>query len=152
MTATLRQLSGEEAAQLVPEIERGYAEDIQRNGGLTEEQARRKASDDVPRVVADTANVLYALTEDGEDVGHLWLGEREVQGRRVLWIWDVFVNEEQRGRGLGRAAMQLVEEEARRRGIDRVELNVFGGNEVARGLYRSLDYDEVAVWMAKELR
>jgi GNAT superfamily N-acetyltransferase len=148
----LRQLGPEEAAQLVPEIERGYAEDIQRNGGLTEEQARKKASEDVPRVVADAANVLYAVTEDGEDVGHLWLGEREVQGRRVLWIWDVFVNEDQRGRGLGRAAMQLIEEEARRRGLDRVELNVFGGNDVARGLYRSLGYDEVAVWMGKDLR
>ena len=47
--------------------------------------------------------------------------------------------------------MLLVEGEARDRGIGRVELNVFGGNEVARGLYRSLGYVETSVQMAKEL-
>ena len=53
--------------------------------------------------------------------------------------------EAMRGRGLGRRAMELAEEEANRRGLARIELNVFGGNEVARGLYRSLGYAEVAV-------
>ena len=28
---------------------------------------------------------------------------------------------------------------------------VFGGNDVARGLYRSLGFREVAVWMTKEV-
>jgi ribosomal protein S18 acetylase RimI-like enzyme len=32
-----------------------------------------------------------------------------------------------------------------------VELNVMGGNDVARGLYRALGYDEVAVYMGKTL-
>ena len=47
--------------------------------------------------------------------------------------------------------MELAEVEARRLGLARVELNVFGGNEAARGLYRSLGYAEWAVSMAKEL-
>jgi ribosomal protein S18 acetylase RimI-like enzyme len=47
--------------------------------------------------------------------------------------------------------MEFAEDEARRRGIDRVALNVFGGNEVARGLYRSLGYKENAVAMSKRL-
>jgi ribosomal protein S18 acetylase RimI-like enzyme len=45
----------------------------------------------------------------------------------------------------------MAEEEARRRGIDRVALNVFGGNKVARQLYRSLGYEENAVAMSKKL-
>jgi RimJ/RimL family protein N-acetyltransferase len=36
-------------------------------------------------------------------------------------------------------------------GLDRIELNVFGHNERARGLYRSLGYDELAVLMGKTL-
>jgi hypothetical protein len=40
---------------------------------------------------------------------------------------------------------------AREQGLDRIELHVVGGNEVARGLYRSLAYDEVAVYMGKSL-
>jgi ribosomal protein S18 acetylase RimI-like enzyme len=47
--------------------------------------------------------------------------------------------------------MLLAEGEARRRGLSRVALNVFGGNEVARNLYRSLGYEETAVTMRKTL-
>jgi ribosomal protein S18 acetylase RimI-like enzyme len=45
--------------------------------------------------------------------------------------------------------MEFAEGFAREQGLDRIELNVMGGNEVARGLYRSLAYDEVAVYMGK---
>jgi ribosomal protein S18 acetylase RimI-like enzyme len=47
--------------------------------------------------------------------------------------------------------MLLAEEEARVRGLNRIELNVFGGNDVARGLYRSLGYVETSAQMAKDL-
>ena len=47
--------------------------------------------------------------------------------------------------------MLLAEAEARRRGFDRIGLNVFGGNEVARNLYRSLGYTENAIVMSKTL-
>jgi ribosomal protein S18 acetylase RimI-like enzyme len=47
--------------------------------------------------------------------------------------------------------MLLAESEARRRGLHRVALNVFGGNEVARNLYRSLGYGENAILMSKNL-
>jgi ribosomal protein S18 acetylase RimI-like enzyme len=45
----------------------------------------------------------------------------------------------------------LAEDEARRRGLPRMGLNVFGGNDGARRLYRSLGYGEVAVVMRKDL-
>jgi ribosomal protein S18 acetylase RimI-like enzyme len=151
VTVALRLLGEDEVADVVLQIERKYAEDIEQNGGLPAEGARRKAAHDVPAVLADGANDLFAVEDDGERVGYLWVGERELQERRVLWIWDVFVEKQHRGRGLGRSAMELAEGEARRRGLDRIELNVFGGNEVARSLYRSLDYDEVAVVMGKEV-
>ena len=68
-----------------------------------------------------------------------------------LWIYEVRVDPAQRGKGLGRALMQFAAEEARRRSLPRVALNVFGGNDAARGLYRSLGYREAAVTMIKEL-
>lgn len=151
MTVALRPLGEDEVAEVAPQIERKYAEDIEQNGGLPAEAARRKAAHDVPAVLADGANYLFAVEDDGERVGYLWVGERELQERKVLWIWDVFVEKEHRGRGHGREAMRLAEEEARRRGLDRIELNVFGGNEVARSLYRSLDYDDIAVMMGKQV-
>jgi ribosomal protein S18 acetylase RimI-like enzyme len=47
--------------------------------------------------------------------------------------------------------MLYAEEEARRRGLSSISLNVFGGNEAARTLYRSLGYEELAVLMRKDL-
>jgi len=72
-------------------------------------------------------------------------------GRRVLFVYDISIDPRFQGRGYGRATMTLAEGEARARGISRLELNVFGGNDVARGLYRSLGYVETAVQMAKDL-
>ena len=151
MSLALRLLDEDEVRALAPEIERGYAEEIEHYGNLDREAARRKAAQDIPQVLDDPTSDLFALEEDGRRVGHLWIGERDLQERRVLWIWDVFVDPSQRGRGLGRRAMGLAEGEARGRGLDRVELNVFGGNEVARSLYRALDYDEIAVAMGKHV-
>ena len=47
--------------------------------------------------------------------------------------------------------MQRIEQEARAHGCERIELNVFAGNSVARRLYESLGYDEVAIYLRKEL-
>jgi ribosomal protein S18 acetylase RimI-like enzyme len=151
VTLALRPLAADEIPAVAAQIERDYAADIEQHGGIPREKARRKAKEDIPAVLADPGSALYALEDDGRRVGHLWLGEREVQTGRVLWIWDVFVDVRHRGRGFGKEAMGLVEEEARRRGLTRIELNVFGGNEVARNLYRSVGYSESAVMMAKEV-
>jgi RimJ/RimL family protein N-acetyltransferase len=70
---------------------------------------------------------------------------------RGLWLMQVTIDPARRGQGLGREAMALLEDEARRLGAPRIELNVFGGNEAARSLYRSLGYREDAVVMSKPL-
>jgi ribosomal protein S18 acetylase RimI-like enzyme len=148
---SLRPLGRSERAEFAAEAERRYAEDIEQNGGFSAADARRKAAEDVPRLLRDRDATLFALEESGHRVGHMWLGKREQQGRRFFWVWDVFVAEEHRGRGVGRQAMELAEQEARRQGLSRIELNVFGGNDAARSLYRSVGYEEVAIQMGKEL-
>ena len=47
--------------------------------------------------------------------------------------------------------MTALEEELRALGHTTVALNVWGGNEVARGLYRSLGWAEESVHMRKRL-
>jgi hypothetical protein len=47
--------------------------------------------------------------------------------------------------------IEVDQQRAHSRGLNRIELNLFGGNEVARGLYRSLGYRESAVQMTKNL-
>jgi ribosomal protein S18 acetylase RimI-like enzyme len=155
VTASLRPMREDQLPAFVAQLQVWYASDIEQNGGLSAEQARTKAAQDVASSFPDgrvqAGHSVYVVEDGDEPVGALWIAERDAYGRRIAWVYDVEIDEEHRGRGLGRAAMLLCEEEARRRGIDRVELNVFGGNEVARNLYRSLGYSETSVWMGKDL-
>jgi GNAT superfamily N-acetyltransferase len=147
----LRSVGADEAAELVPEVERGNALEMERHGGFTRDAARRKAASDTAELLVDDTASLFVIEVESERIGHLWVGEREAGDARVLWVYDVFVDAAVRGRGFGRDALLLAEEEARRRGLPRMGLNVFGGNEGARRLYRSLGYGEVAVVMRKDL-
>ena len=134
-----------------------YAEDMVENGGFAPEHAREKSEKDfaltMPDGLATPGQHVFAVeAPDGEVVGHVWLGERQTRDEgRLAFVYEIRLDEEQRGKGFGRDAMLLLEDEARGLGLDRIELNVFGGNEVARGLYRSLGYEERAVMMGKKL-
>ena len=156
MSVSLRPLAPDEyPAWRSGSLER-YAGDMAQNGGYTGEHARMKAEQDFERAMPDgiaTPHQHYwAIEGDGEVIGHAWLGERESpEGARLAFVYEIALDETRRGRGHGRAAMLLLEAEARRLGHDRIELNVFGGNDVARGLYTSLGYAEVAVYMSKKV-
>ena len=145
----------DEFERWLPALREAYAEDIIRNGGASEVDARKKAAVDTERLFPNgqpsSDQFVFVIEVDAEPVGDLWVAEREGDLGRGLWIYDVRIEEANRGRGYGKEAMLLAEEEARRRGLSRVALNVFGGNAVARGLYQSLGYVETAVLMSKRL-
>jgi ribosomal protein S18 acetylase RimI-like enzyme len=91
------------------------------------------------------------VEEGGSARGYAMLGERTTESGPTAFVYGIELDAAHRGRGIGRAAMALLEERARVRGLPRIELNVFGGNAPARGLYRSLGYEEIAVYMGKTL-
>ena len=131
-----------------------YVDDMVR-AGIDRAVAQAKADKDWPQLLPDglaTPNhYIYAVEDDGRFAGYLWLCDRDGELGHSLFIYAVEIDEEFRGRGLGRSAMVFAESEARRLGIAKVALNVFGGNEVARGLYLSLGYAETAVHMEKSI-
>jgi ribosomal protein S18 acetylase RimI-like enzyme len=154
-TVRLRPITADEFPAFVTASKAGYAEGIELHGGQTHQAALQKAESDflavLPMGLETPGHCIFIVEADGVPVGRLWLAEREMAGRRVMFVYDVTIDAGQQGRGYGRAAMQLAEVEARARGIGRIELNVFGGNDVARGLYRSLGYVETSAQMAKVL-
>jgi len=154
VNAHLRPLRDDEFDAWVSAATAGYAASIELDAGLSHEQAQFKAKTDMARFVADGSlpdgHAVFLVEDDGEVVGRLWVADRPIDGgRTALVVYEVAIDEHARGRGLGKLAMEFAADEARRRGIEQVGLNVFGGNTVARGLYRSLGYREVAVWMEK---
>jgi ribosomal protein S18 acetylase RimI-like enzyme len=134
-----------------------YARDLEENAGFTREHAQAKSVRDHETVLTqgfETPDSFLRVVEDadGHRAGIVWWAfQTSPIGRRRGYLYAVSIDEAYRGRGLGRAAMLALEDEVRANGLDRIELNVFGGNDVARGLYRSLGYTESAVYMVKNL-
>jgi ribosomal protein S18 acetylase RimI-like enzyme len=155
MSLSVRPLSNEEFESWFPRIRDGYAADMVKDAGVAPDKGAAMAASQMdalfPGQKPSPEQLVYVLEADGERVGDLWLCDREDPVQHALFIYFVGIDSEHRGKGYGKAAMELVESEARRLGIDRVALNVFGGNEVARNLYRSLGYEENAVSMSKNL-
>ena len=157
MSVALRPLGEDEYEPYAEHSVAEYARTLETQAGLPHGHAQRKASTDFaqlwPNGRPDTGHVVYRVVDDasGEAYGYLWLAEREINGRQTIWIYDIQIDDRFRGRGLGREAMRLAEAEALRRGRPRIDFNVFGRNDVARNLYRSLGYEELTVWMGKDL-
>jgi ribosomal protein S18 acetylase RimI-like enzyme len=110
------------------------AEVLQRTRASMEKQWSQGV--DTPGQVACTV-----VDAAGAALGHVWFSvQGEGRGRHV-YLWDIEVAPEARGRGVGRGAMLLLEERARALDAVWIELNVFDYNVVARGLYASLGYE-----------
>ena len=153
MTAQLRPMRDDEFVAWLPLMRDRYAQDMVEHAGMTRDGATAKAVADIERLFPggrpSAEQLVFVIEADGEPVGDLWLAEREETMQPCLFVYDIHLEEVHRGRGYGKAAMLFAEDEARRRGLDRVALNVFGGNAVARRLYQSLGYEENAVAMSK---
>ena len=149
---TLRPMTDEEFVGWRERTEVGYAAAIGPARALTPEQAlvqaRKETAELLPDGLATKEHLIWsACTTDGTVVGNLWIRAR----KPIPFIFNVEVNEDQRGHGYGRAIMLAGEEECRQRGFEHLDLNVFNDNETAVGLYDSLGYVTVAQQMRKTL-
>jgi ribosomal protein S18 acetylase RimI-like enzyme len=93
---------------------------------------------------------FFDVLNDGTIVGNLWLADKKNPQAKDWYIYDIAVNEDFRGQGLGRLTMQAAEEFVKSHGGLRMGLNVFGPNTVARALYESMSYQVMAVSMFKD--
>ena len=155
MDVKLRPMRNDEFADWLPQMRDDYARSMIEEGGVSPESASQRAAAQTEQLFPgerpSAEQLVFVVEADGEAVGELWLADRDDALQRCLFVYQIHIAEAHRGLGCGKAAMLLAEEEARRRGIDRLALNVFGRNTVARRLYRSLGYDENAIAMSKAL-
>jgi ribosomal protein S18 acetylase RimI-like enzyme len=144
----------DELAAFLPRGEEGYRRQLVDFAGLPEEEARAKAARDYAGVFpagrVQEDHFAFVVEEEASGaVGYLVYALRA--GGSKAWLYELEIDEAHRGRGYGREAMRLFEDDARARGVRQIGLNVFGGNDAARALYRSLDYHEASVEMTKHL-
>lgn len=76
---------------------------------------------------------------------------RIFRSRVAAEVWDLLVDEQCRGRGIGRALMHGAEETFRQKGAEDVKFHVALANEKAIGFYQNLGYKPVMYRMFKRL-
>ena len=114
------------------------------------ERARAEFTGLLPDGPQTRGQTLWSIQDAGQHVGMLWVGPRPGVPD-ALWIWDIEIEPEARGRGYGQAALEALHIWAREQGYRRVGLHVFGSNEVARRLYERTGYVITDVTMEKRL-
>lgn len=159
MDIRLRPLRDDEFPAFLQVLRIEYVRSLVEEAGMSTEAAEDKATADhaslFPDHVPQAHHRIYLLeeVETSERAGHLFWAERQPPGSlgTRAYLYELFIDEAFRRRGLGRRALELLEEDARAQGLPGIDLNVWGGNDAARALYRSAGFDERAVFMSKEL-
>lgn len=96
-------------------------------------------------------------SQDDITIGHAWIGPPPAVARGPFgWLYQITVEEGQRGRGHGRRLLAALERRAARR-WNELRLNVFSWNDPAIRLYESAGWVRVATFetsahYAKRLR
>jgi GNAT superfamily N-acetyltransferase len=117
------------------------------------DRARLLVGQSLPEGIA-TPRMLFLQAADAQAavVGRVWLGLDHPNGTHgAAFLYDLEVVEERRGQGYGRALLEQAEMTAYAAGATALELNVFGRNSAATGLYVSSGYVTTSRQMRKEL-
>jgi GNAT superfamily N-acetyltransferase len=101
----------------------------------------------------DDRLILIAWT-DAEPVGCLVVVVRRSDGLAFDtygYLTYAFVREDVRSRGIGRQLLAYAEDWCRERGAERVELDVFGQNELGYHFWNGAGYGPLSLTLAKSL-
>jgi len=115
-------------------------------GGFRDYYGQADPPDDViaaavDRLIGDPATEFLLAGEPAAGVAQVRFRLSAWTGVEDAWLEDVFVEDDARGRGLGRALVEAAVERARSRGCARIQLDANERNEGALRLYRALGFE-----------
>ncbi len=101
----------------------------------------------------ENSEVFIAEDEHHKYVGHLIVGQTrgQITGLNFGYVFDIFVEEEFRGKGVGKLLLEKAEDYCRRKGHSRIALSVSATNDSAIKLYSRTGYKPERITMAKEI-
>lgn len=140
-------------ATLIPE----YAAENVRSGRWDPvhalENARHETDRLLPqgRATPDQFFVTVQREPDHVRVGALWYSLQRPPEGHGAFVYYLLIDPSHRRQGYGRATLLALEGEARRLGAEAIGLHVFGWNDGAIALYRSLGYETMGLLMRRAL-
>ena len=101
-------------------------------------------SEELTEMFADDGRPVYVAEEDGSVCGYAFCQVQDppftstMKPHKIMYLDDLCVDEQARGKHIGVALFEHVKEEAKKLGCYEVTLNVWEGNDPALGFYRSM--------------
>ncbi len=121
-------------------------------------RGNRKYTDaQILEIIADDKTPVYVAAEEGKVLGYSFcileevVGEPSLVDRRSLYIDDLCVDENVRGRHIGKSLYEYTLEQARLLGCYHVTLNVWCLNEGAMHFYEKCGMSPLKIVMEKIL-
>ena len=101
----------------------------------------------------ESSEIFVAEDESRAFLGYLFVGEGSnlMTGTSQGFIYDIFVKEEFRGKGIGTVLMEKAESRCQERGYSRIGLMVSPDNQLAIKLYTKMGFKTEQMFMEKEL-
>lgn len=153
----LRKMTPDEYANYMKSSVEKYAEEKQKGEGLTPENALKMAQDSyqrlLPQGLETPEQFLYSIfSKDSQNsIGILWMAKKMNGVKPYTFIYDIELDAENRGKGLGKDLMQLVEKETLQLGCVSIGLHVYGHNAAAVALYEKSGFETTSRMMKKDL-
>ena len=115
--------------------------------------AREETSRLLPSNEKTPNNHIFVLQDSNlkVEVGYLWFGDTTRAGRKIAFMFQLYIHPQCRGKGYGREAMTAFEKEALSRDFNALSLHVFATNGDAHRLYQSMGYSASSITMRKDL-
>ena len=119
--------------------------------------AQKYGPSQVLAMLEDTVSPIFVAVEDGKVLGYGFCQVREYEKDPVildhteLYIDDICVDEECRGKGVGTAIYEAVCRYAKMRKCHKITLNVWCGNDGAMKFYENLGLKPQKIVMEQDL-
>ncbi|MBS1969811.1 MAG: GNAT family N-acetyltransferase [Bdellovibrionales bacterium] len=154
----LRKMNQQEFAEYMKYSVDNYAAEKEKGEGLSPTDAMTVAKESFERLLPQGLQTpdqfLFTVVDSGtkSSAGILWIAKKMNGDKPYAFIYDIELKAENRGKGLGKILMNLMEEEARRLGCVSVGLHVFGHNTAAIALYEKSGFITTNRMMKKDLK
>jgi ribosomal protein S18 acetylase RimI-like enzyme len=140
-------MSLSERDEILPRITEEYIQERMESESVSRETAETIAKNQLKTITGTFYWVVR--TEDSKRIGHVWLA---MNSQQECFIYNLALDLTERGQGLGKKLMQLIEQVARDQGALALRLHVFGKNIRAQQLYLKMGFHITNINMAKFLR
>lgn len=140
---SLKSMGASDAVEFLAASLERFADDLARTNhwplDIAREHAKEIERDVLPDHESTAGHSFMWIVGGGEPVGRVWLGPMP-DGRSMLYVWEIIIDDHRRGQGLGGEALTAVLKFAFESGLPGVGLTVWDTNPAARRLYERMGF------------